>query len=130
MSDAHILVRIRDAEKKTAHSNIAKVRRALHEVSREESISLADLVVPSFLVTPDEAEQLERMFDTILDRAKKVGQEVRSCHPDAERSGVWGKISKLAQYRHWMYWVVVWPDGYSDMWPVDAKNGYEFRKCK
>jgi hypothetical protein len=128
----YILVKIKDAGLSRRYgTGVGQVRKAIHDVAKEEGVDLANIVSPSFLVTEAEEAALEKVFSAVMDRAKKVGMEVRSGHPHAFRSGQWALITKLVKVS-WlgdrMCWQVQFPDGVEDLWAVEDKTaGYEFR---
>jgi hypothetical protein len=131
--DKYILVKIKDAGLSRRYvTGVGKVRKAIHTVAEEEGINVADIVSPSFSVTDEESKALEKIFTDVMDRAKKVGMEVRSEHPYAFRSGEWALVTKLVRVSvlgDLMCWEVKFPDGVEDLWAVEDKMAdYEFRE--
>lgn len=60
----------------------------------------------------------------------RVGQEIRSCHRWAYRTGQWATITAVVPYGNdgSDLWRVVWPDRDTDVWvPDDEMANYEFR---
>lgn len=54
--------------------------------------------------------------------------EIRSCHPYAFHSGEWGRLLTTVESQGRDCYLIQWPDGAEDWWPVeDAMAGYEFR---
>jgi len=61
----------------------------------------------------------------------RVGQYIRGLHPYTFRSGQWAAITNAVwdPARQRYHWVLLWPDGQGDEWPViDPAAEYEFRK--
>ncbi len=84
MTDKYILVKVRDATSEMPPnvivergqvflptSNLAKVRKAIHKVSEEQFISVADMVTHSAFMTDHETEQVTRIFETAMARVKR-----------------------------------------------------------
>ena len=83
--EQYIIVKVRDAKacfpEKTIvhngtviipHSNLAKVRRAIHDVCEEQFISAADIVSHSIFMTKEETETINRIFNDAMGRAKET----------------------------------------------------------
>jgi hypothetical protein len=67
----------------------------------------------------------------------RIGQEIRSTHPDAYHSGEWGEIVGVSELKHKaadgsVYYrpgyQIIWPNGDTDIWPTQGSTSwYEFR---
>lgn len=54
--------------------------------------------------------------------------EIRTMYPDAFRFAVWAKLIGRTEVEGQERYVVVFPDGEAETWPVDDPDGrYEFR---
>jgi len=53
-------------------SNMAKIRKTLHDLSREHAIPLADFGTNFDVVTDEEREQIQTIFKNVIERAKKL----------------------------------------------------------
>ena len=66
----------------------------------------------------------------------RVGQEIRSCHPIAFRSGQWALIvgvTELCLHENTVRgcYQLRWPDGATDDWAIDDPVAeYEFRPAR
>lgn len=59
---------------------------------------------------------------------QRVGQQIRSEHPYAYRSGQWARIVAVVPARGRKAWLLEWPDGATDTWAVlDPAAEYEFK---
>lgn len=58
---------------------------------------------------------------------QRVGQQIRSNHPYAYRSGVWATVEMVVPARGRDCWLVRFPDDATDLWPCDdPPAAYEF----
>ena len=59
----------------------------------------------------------------------RVGQEIRSIHPDSFMRGEWGSIVGVEDMGGRLVWAIRWPDGANDLWVcLDPLNMIEFRE--
>jgi hypothetical protein len=66
--------------------------------------------------------------DSLVAARSRVGQEVRSMHRYAFRSGEWARVTTAAMDVGGPIWHVEWPDGTTDWYAADDPDGqYEFR---
>lgn len=58
----------------------------------------------------------------------RIGQEIRSTHPDGFRSGQWAKVLAVTTVTNRPCYVVMFPDRRTDLWVCDdPRDPYEFR---
>lgn len=67
-----------DTQGRVRRSNMAKLRRMLHEMSREHSIKLTSFGTNFDAVTNEEREQIETIFNNVLERSKARDAEIIS----------------------------------------------------
>ena len=53
-------------------SNLARVRKAIHGVSKSDFVNLADIVSHTPWMTQEETDTIARIFDTAMARAKRA----------------------------------------------------------
>ena len=83
VADRYILVKVREPQASfpgkpvvvngtmvLPHTNFAKIRKAIHEKSQEQFISVADICSHSAYMTDDETQQLEDIFNRVMARCK------------------------------------------------------------
>lgn len=83
MTDRYILVKVREPNAAfpgkavvvngtviMPHTNFAKIRKAIHEKSEEQFISVADICSHSMFMTDAETQQLEDIFNRVMARCK------------------------------------------------------------
>lgn len=59
----------------------------------------------------------------------RVGQEIRSTHPDSFMRGEWGSVVGVEDMDGRLVWAIRWPDGATDLWRCeDPMNVIEFRE--
>lgn len=61
----------------------------------------------------------------------RVGMEIKSDHPNAFKSGFWGRIVAHDITREGrQIWLIAWPDGSTDTWPCEDNDAsYQFRQA-
>lgn len=84
--EKYIIVKVRDADAEYPSkpykdlvtgkwhiplTNLGKVRKAIHTVCTEQFISAADMVTHTQYMTQAESEQVARIFNTAMERAKR-----------------------------------------------------------
>jgi len=83
--EQYIIVKVRDAkasfpEKAVAangqliwpHSNVAKIRRAIHATAVEQFISISEVLTHTPWLTQEETEAVDRIFNDAMNRAKRA----------------------------------------------------------
>lgn len=87
--EQYIIVKVRDAKacipdkpviyngsiEVWPHSNLAKIRRAIHDTAEEQFISVADLVTHTVFMTKEESDTVSRIFNQAMARAKQASFE-------------------------------------------------------
>lgn len=53
------------------HSNLAKIRKAIHSTSKEQFISAADMVTHTAYMSKEDSETIAEIFNRNLERAKR-----------------------------------------------------------
>ena len=83
--EQYIIVKVRDSQVEwppypyrgedgkyhTPSSNLGKVRKAIHKVSKDEHISLADMVTHTMFMTQAESDKVKEIFETAMSRGKR-----------------------------------------------------------
>lgn len=73
------------------------------------------------------AESGSKRFDQDEDRTGQVGQKICGTHPYTFRSGEWATIRSVVPGDDRVCYLVEFPDGETDFWPVvDPNEPYEF----